>query len=1199
MLPNNLKNLNSRRMKQQFPIVLGVALLMVASFTTRTAHAQQDAGAITGLVQDNTGAIIPGADVTLTNNDTGLVLNAKSNDSGIYTFSPIRIGNYTVSASAPGFEKTTQQNIHIDLQEKLNVPLKLTPGAVSQTVTVTTAPPLLQTQSGSIGQVITTHVIKTVPLSSQNWVYIAQLATGVAPNPGDRVSGSGGFNANGQNSSQNNFILDGVDNNVNVVDFANGSSFVALPPPDALAEFKIQTSNYSAEFGHSAGSVLNASIKSGTNQIHGDLWEYFRNQALDATDFGTRVKPTFNQNQFGATLGFPIIKNHLFVFGDAQGNRVKFAEPSTRTVPTAKMRNGDFSELLNTSLTGAAQPIILYEPNSGGTKLLTCNGRQNVFCPNQIDPIAQKLLNLYPLPNEGNGATFNNFFINRLSTLDTTQWDARMDWNPSDKDQMFLRYSSSNSPQFSPPPLGNILDGGTFGRDGFTTDFGANAAYSETHTFNPNFINEFRFGFNYLHDAYLPVLAGTNVAADQGLGGIPFGPSTPLNGGLPLTGISGISGFGVPGFIPSDEYENVYEILDNVTKIVGNHNLRMGVQFQSIRFSSLQPPYPKGNYSYNGEYTSNLGASFTGFGVADFLANQMNFAQLSNEFKNGDSRWYRAAYIEDDWRASDKLTINLGLRYDFFQPYKDVGGYQASYYTTSHSFLSPNGVPHGTAVFEIPKEQQGFPLAPSFTSLLASNHIALQYSGNPALVSAQKLNFAPRVGFAYSIDPKTVIHGGYGIFYGGLESVGYYPNLGENYPFQFTDTFNAPNCAANNCPSISAPPGSTPETTYGINLQNGFQHALSVGLQNFISTPALRGSDPLVHTPYTTDYNLAVQRELTTNMVASLAYVGDTSRHLQMFPDPNNPLALENPSNNTQFVRPFPGFGGTAYNAYGGTSAYNSLQAKIEKRLNNGMNFLATYTWSHSLDDTPSPLGTNGGGGFRNTNLLPVQYDYSNSAFDVRNRVTFNGYYDLPFGKNRRWMNQNRVLGAIAGDWAANLEFFAQSGNAMSVYPNITTASGGTAFAEVTRDPFAPGGVPNPTNPGVTCAARTRTIFHWWNPCAFSNPLPGSDIPATGPGRYVTNRKQVLAYLGGKRNEVYGPGYETINMSIFKDFPTIKSQVLEIRVDGFNILNTPDYAEPIATANINSNMGQITNARSFQYLTPDARFFQLSAKYTF
>ncbi len=1184
-----------RQAGRQIYLVFWLVCICALPFAARTSSAQQDAGGITGTVQDKSGAIIPNATVTLTNTDTGLVLKTKSNGNGIYTFSPIRIGNYSVSAVSKGFQTTDQKNIHIDLQEQLNLPLTLLPGAVAQTVTVTTAPPLLQTQSSSIGQVISTHQLKTIPLSSQNWVYIAQLSTGVEPTPGNRVGGTGGYNANGQNSSQNNFILDGVDNNVNVVDFANGASFVALPPPDALAEFKIQTSDYSAEFGHSAGSVMNVAIKSGTNHIHGDVWEYFRNQDLDAIDYGAISRPSYNQNQFGATLGFPLIKNHLFVFMDAQGNRVSYAQPSTETVPTAKMRTGDFSELLNTSLTGQSQPIILYAPNSGGTVLQTYQGQQNVLNPSQISPLAQKILNLYPLPNIGNGDTYNNYEVNSPASLDTTQWDGRIDWNASEKDQMFFRYSDSNTPEYFTPPLGPILDGGTYGSDGFVQNFGGNAAYSETHTFNSNLINEFRVGYNYMHVAYLGALNSENVAQNESLGGVPFAP---LSGGLPLTDISGISNFGVPGFIPSDEYENVYQILDNVTKIVGNHNLRMGVQFQSIRFSTLQPPYPLGNYNYTGEYTSNLGESFTGYGVADFLTGQMNSAQLSNSFKTGDARWYRAAYFQDDWRATHKLTINLGVRYDYYQPYKDVGGYQATYYDTSQSTLSSTGVPHGTANFEIPIQQENYPITPAFTQLLAANNITLKYSNNPYLVQAQTLNFAPRLGFAYSLNAKTAIHGGFGIFYGGLESSGYYPNLGENYPFQFTDSFPAPNCTAGNCPSISDPPGSTTAQTFGINLENGFQDVLNVGLQNFISTPALRGSDPLIHTPYTEDYNLEVQYALTSSTVASLAYVGDNSLHMPMFPDPNNPLALLNPASNSQYVRPFPGFGGTAYNAYGGTSSYNSMQAKLERRYSNGLSFLATYTWAHSLDDTPSPLGTTGGGGYRNTNLLPVQYDYSNSAFDVRNRVTVNTYYQLPFGRQRRWMNKSRILDAVAGGWATDLEFFAQTGNAMSVYPSNTTASGGSAFALVTRNPFSTGGSPNQTNTGVTCATRTRTVFHWWNPCSFSNPLPGDDIPIAGAGAYVTSRAQVLQYLGGKRNEVYGPGFETINLSLFKDFSTFKNQSFEFRVDAFNILNTPDYAEP-STTNINSNLGEITGARSFQNLTPDARFFQFSGKYFF
>ncbi len=258
--------------------------------------------------------------------------------------------------------------------------------------------------------------------------------------------------------------------------------------------------------------------------------------------------------------------------------------------------------------------------------------------------------------------------------------------------------------------------------------------------------------------------------------------------------------FGSTTFFVTDEHENVFQILDNVTKIKGNHSLKFGVNFQSVRFSTLQPPYPRGTYDFTGLYTSDLNASFTGYGVADFHADQNNNAQLSNEFKNGDAHWYRAAYPQDDWRATSRLTLNLGLRYDFYQPYKDVGGYQATYYVTG-----PTGPGFGSGVYQIPQEQKSFPLSPTFTTLLAKDNIALQYVGNPALVDAQHLNFAPRFGVSYSADPKTVVRSGFGIFYGGLESTGYYPNLGENYPFQFTDTFTEPNCAAANCPSISDP----------------------------------------------------------------------------------------------------------------------------------------------------------------------------------------------------------------------------------------------------------------------------------------------------------------------------------------------------------------------------------------------------------
>jgi len=325
----------------------GVPCLLIILLLCPGAHGQVDQGTITGSVEDSTGAVVPGAQVTLTNTDTDLVLQRAANSTGTFVFSPLKIGNYKLSATAPGFQTTTQEKLHLDIQQRLNLVLKLEPGAVSETVQVSSDPSLLETQQSTVGEVINTETINNTPLNGRNWVYIAQLTAGVAPPFGNtRGSGTGDFVANGQRAEQNNFILDGVDNNTNLIDFLNGSSFVMRPPPDALAEFNLQTSNYSAEFGHSAGAVMNASIKSGTNQIHGDIWEYFRNTNLDSKSWDATTIPPYHQNQFGGTLGLPILKNRLFYFGDIEANRISIANPSTLTVPTMLMRNGDFSELL-------------------------------------------------------------------------------------------------------------------------------------------------------------------------------------------------------------------------------------------------------------------------------------------------------------------------------------------------------------------------------------------------------------------------------------------------------------------------------------------------------------------------------------------------------------------------------------------------------------------------------------------------------------------------------------------------------------------------------------------------------------------------------------------------------------------------------------------------------------------------------------
>lgn len=1202
-------------MKRKSVWSIALLALLAVALSPFALRAQVDQGAITGIVQDPSGAVIPNAAVILTNIDLGVVLNAKTDNAGIYVLSPVKIGNYSVKVTAAGFATTTQTNLHLNLQQTLNVVITLKPGVSTETITITSQAPLMQTQESSVGQVMNTQTIETVPLNGRNWVFIAQLAPGAAPPEGSRGQGKGDFNANGQRAEENNFILDGVDNNANVVDFYNGASYVAQPPPDALAEFKVQTSDYSAEFGHSAGAVINASIKSGTNDFHGSTWEYVRNTALDNyswNDPRSQPVPPYHENQFGATLGGPFLKNKLFFFGDAQANRVVFNETSTESVPTALERAGDFSELLNTSLSGNAPLQLYYQTATAAPAAFTNNCMvTSQYCTSNVsgvtlNPTALKMLNDYPMPNTNNGDLFSNYVVVRPIVDNTFQWDARLDWSAGSKDTTYSRYSYWNEVGYKTPPLGPILDGGGFGDDGKQKIYGANYMWSETHVFNPKLTNEARFGFNYLHTGFQhPNAADLGFAQSVGFGGIPVAP---LNGGLPYVNFQGavaISGFGSPTWSTTDEHNNVFQILDNITKIVGNHTIKAGVSFQDIRFSTLQPQQSRGQYYYNGEYTSNLQATNTGYSVADFLLDSQNSAGLSNEVTNGDQRWNNAAYVQDDWRVRRNVTLNLGVRWDYFQPYQDVGGYQASYNMTGpFSLNTTTGYGSGKAQYLIPSEAKAY-AAPiiaqyGFDQILAKDNIALVYTSNPHLLNAEHDNFAPRIGVAWSLDSKTAVRAGFGIFFGGLESTGYWPNLGENYPFQYNGNFPSASCGAFNCP------------TDGITIANGFSSIVANGFASDVTYLTMRGSDPSVKTPYTEDWNLSVERSITRDMVGTVAYVGDTSRHLQINIDPNSSLALENPSNSIQNARPLPDFGGSAYTGYEGMSDYHALQAKLEKRMSQGFNVLASYTWSHALDDAVTPLGSTGDGNFRQTNLIPFDLDYSQPAFDTRQRFTFTGLYELPFGRGRAWLGQSKVADEIAGGWSADATFVAQTGNFFTISPSgVSTAAGfeNGPFAYKVKDQYATGGS------GSNCASTTKNRTHWFNPCSFANPwnandpinepqhyIPKSSTDTTLPSYsmpvYVTALNSVLGYGGGRRDIAVGPGYERVNMSVFKAFPIYREQSLTFRADIFNLFNTPSLGQP-SNMNDSASGGNITGPRSIQQYSPDSRFFQLSLRYAF
>jgi hypothetical protein len=1179
-----------------------LAAVLFLLLTVPYCSAQTDQGAITGIVQDSSGAVIPNAEVTVTNVDTGLVLQARSNSSGVFVFSPLKIGSYTVSVSSTGFQTVSRENLHLDIQQRLNLNFTLPAGAVTETVKVDSAEPVLQTQDAAVGQVISTKEINDTPLNGRNWVYMAQLTNGVAPPFGNtRGSGSGDFVANGQRAEQNNFILDGVDNNTNLVDFLNGSSYIMRPPPDALSEFSLQTSNFSAEFGHSAGAVLQANIKSGTNQIHGDLWEYVRNTNLDAINWNAgpgAVVPPYHQNQFGATLGFPIWKNKLFYFGDIEANRISISNPTPINVPSPLERQGNFSELLDGDLTGVGAPTKLYEPNTADpNQPLACNGQQNVFCANQLNTVAQNILSLYPAPNANNGKLYNNYLVNLGTSDNTVQWDQRLDWNISSKDQSYVRYSYLHEAKTNGLPLGPILDGSGYGGQ-YDTNLAMNFMGSETHIFTPTLTNEFRFGYNWgVFNFQQPNAYNATLNTSLGLGPQPSN-LTPGHYGLPSGYVNGtIQQWGSTGI--SRESQNVYQILDNVTKVWGNHSLKFGASFQAVRFYYIYAPADLGQYHWDGQYTGLVGVANTGSAVADMLVDQENYAAISVSPNVNDAQWYDAGYVQDDWKVTRKLTVNLGVRYDYFQPYKENGGAQANFVVTG-----PLGIGTGTGVVQFPKSQQNVALGAPFLSALAKDNVTVQYVDNDRLVTSQKTNFAPRIGFAYSPHDNTVVRAGFGIFYGGLQSEGN-GNLGANFPYSNQASFFAPTCVQDNCPSIAA---------QGVTLQAGLLPATNGGqLQTFISQPGFHSIDPNVKPPYTMTYSLGLQQQISPNMSFTMTYVGNLSRHLEMYAAPNTAPGLWRPGTNTNPFNPFPDLGGVGEVHFGGVSTYNSLQAKVEKHYSHGLSFLATYTWSHALDDASDAGGLFSAIGDRQPALIPYIDEFTNSVFDVRNRFTINGNYELPFGHGRKFLsNSSRWLDEVAGGWSSSLTYAAQTGIPFTVSPNISTASGGGARAFPVHSPYAGGGTPDPSNPSLTsCPAQVKTKLNYFNPCAFRNPLPGETISdATHPvgsinpdgvpvmfQAPVTDRTTAIALLGSPQNNVYGPGYYQVNMSLFKTFPTFREQNLQFRADGFNVLNHPTLGSP--NGSMNANGGLISGPKFFQNNTPDARFFQLALKYVF
>jgi hypothetical protein len=1209
--------------------ILGSLLLalLFALWAAPGLFAQADTGSIQGTIKDESGAVIPSAKVTLTNEGTSLAITMTAGGDGSYKFSPVKIGTYAVSAEAPGFARAVQSHVTLDIQQQIVVDLTLNPGAVTQTVEVTAAPPVLQTQNASVGQVVGSREVNDLPLNGRNFTFLAQLSAGVNTPQADTRGNlmSGAFIANGEREAQNNYLLDGIDNNSNTVDFLNGTNFVLLPPLDAISEFKVQTSDYSAQFGRAGGAILNATMKSGTNNFHGDVWEYVRNDKFDAADWFEDAagipgnKGEFRNNQFGGTFGGPVVKNKVFFFGDYEATRKRQGTVFTSTVPTADERNSGYTDLADiitgqsgtqTDDLGRTFPVgTVFDPATTravtakatdpvtGLPVLTTGYVRDPFAnascppgtmtytlaacglnqvpPGRLDANAIKLLNLYPTPTAG--TLSSNYTDSPVSTETRNAFDARVDFNKGDKDQIFARFSFVNDPQYIAAPFKGLVDGGAF-QQGYQTANSTMPAVSWTHTFSPSEVNEARFGYSRLRTTRTgPVSSQFGIPATYGIQDI---PQESLNGGLPAFGIGNYTTLGSNAFLPSIEVTETAQLTDNFTKSYGKHTFKMGIEYQRVRYSTLQPSWSHGQFDFSGEYTDiPYGETFE-TGVAQFLlapgatsltvpgavpydggADQI---YASNIARTDDGKNYWGSYFEDDWKVSPKLTLNLGLRWDYFGQTFERFGAQANFIP---------GINGAAATYLIPTKRAGDILSPSFLNLTANDNytytnaagqqetyhgvpINIVYDRHGGLGLSQRDNFGPRIGFAYQMTPKLVMRGGYGLFYDGFESRGYSPNIGENYPFQYSFTPAATNV-------VTPLNAATFSTFGGTACQNYFPFEAGFSCTPLTATIigasglSLEGIQYHYITPYTQGWNLTFQYELARDTTLTMAYVGNTTHHLEVFPGANRVNQILPVSGVTsQLYVDYPNFAqGSSYAATEGDSYYDGLQTSFEKRYSSGLTFLATYTYSRVRSDAGDLLNGGVNEGYRAPTMagFGIQGDYRDADFDIRNVFHLSGTYELPFGPAKHFAsNASGAEKQFIGGWALNWNWTQQGGQPLTIncVDSTTSSLGCTAFI-----------IPGVNRHGTMSNPFTAQDMHsaFLNAAAFTQPCqPGTSTPSG----CVPVPAGKLALLGGGDTQVSGPGISRVDFSIFKDFTLTERYRLQFRSEFFNILNHPTFMPP-------------------------------------
>jgi hypothetical protein len=1087
-------------------------------------HAQVNTASLSGLVTDQTNAALVHAHVTATNNATGLVRDTDTDAAGYYAFPDLPIGEYRVVVTMANFE-TIEARVTLGTAERVRRDLSLKIGTAQANVEVTDVVNNLSPDDASIGTVIDNNTIQQTPLYLRNWDDLLRMVAGVQIARYTQQSGAtsagrvGDFNVHGVHSLQNNFLLDGIDNNTISENVQELSTESAHPSVDTIQEFNVVTNPYSAEYGRSPGAAVSISTKGGSNAFHGLAYEYLRNAAFDANDFISNehklTKPENNQNQFGGNFGGPILKNRLFGFFNYEGTRIKQGVSRVSTVPLPNERIGDFSPETATSLGLPAYPTI-YDPTTG------LPFADNKIPTGRIDTAVSGLMNLFPLPNAS--GDLNNFARNALAQDNDDSYDGRIDYTMNSSNNFFGRYSYSNRFRFIPGYLGGIADGtstSAWGRQ-FLKSYSFVLGY--THIFTPTLVNDFHFGWirNYSYAEQDPF--GQN-AADQFVPGIPNNPA--IAGGVPLTTFSNFGFIGSPDFLPKRQIPQQYQYSDTISWTHGAHSFKFGgTLWAPMRNLFQDEPGTRGDLGFTGVFTSCAAAggatcpSKSGLSYADGLLGLTQSTQLTNVFFVDQRLWMLAGFAEDDWKITRKLTLNLGLRYDFATPALEGQNRMANF--------DPTGT--GSLVFA-----KGGSLE------------------DRSLVQVNKKNFGPRVGFAYSLDSKTVIRGGYGIYYSLFERIGSEDQLSLNPPFLINKTL------ASNKASVI-----TPEVGFPAN----FLDPATIDLNNLTSfhIRAMNQDDP---TPMIQQWSLGVQRQIGNAWLAEVNYVGTRSTHLDVLSDFNQPTIVGNVSSG---IAPYSNFGYVEYTSPLGAGKYNGLEATLSRRFTNGLSMRLAYTYSRSWDNTPEELESNSGAAPNGRNYAAW---YGPSDFDIPHRVALSYVYDLPFGNGRRFANSG-LLAKIVGGFQTSGVYTYYSGHPFTVNEGGTLAAALDPFGQATAVPNVVG------SPAIVGDPNCWYFVSANKACTALEPSLADAYQITATG--------IVGNSG--RNTLRGPHTNVFDFSLVRDFPIKESLKLQFRWEVFNLFNAVLFGQP--NNNVTSGAaGQITT------LSGDPRVMQFALRLSF